>query len=681
MNCEEIFKKAFDDISVRFPCSDHESAFESIMKKAESAKGNAVRLRGMTVPYTERKKTKKALVLIPVLAALLICAGVFAALSYGKNEINVVLPRDRQSFNDEWLTVPYTHTEESFAFDDFDVGLKGYRYDGLWCRLYMDITYKNGLPEFYTVPHFLMTGGEEDSPSGRSVSAAANDDTVSLVYDLFFTPRAKSARQLKLSLNDKEYEYILHLADNVKLITTKQDEWAGELRFTNVSICTYGFGFKYVCGENVNEPFFKGKYKVIMTDGSEYELYKSWSYGLESSGEYSEHAYIRGENDENMNAFPIDPLSVKQIYYDEYRIFDRDHYISDDNIIMADTEPEPYIGISETDSADNVTDTEENEAEERQTRISIKFNDRLYGVYTFRYYVDDIPVSTEELDLAAADGIDWDFSNSGVHKYSMDVLLPGTQIGGRFFDCTVDFSTDPPTKDFGDTFKSNIFKKLREENEYIGSKVKSGDTEYILTEYEYDGEIVRMKLDITYTGDGERPDIVFDAPRSFGYVEENSTSPQRYLYSVFADIGESSGDISLCVNENGTLRQLAGYSLPPKAERLLLNPTIFTPEDSDIQRISVSTLGITAVYRSDSSAEEQTEFTIDSLGGEHFDLTESGHARFFDNGDGTITAVYARIHPDVSDTSVLYSEKDIYLTDIIHLINVDGNTFTAEILD
>ncbi len=101
-------------------------------------------------------------------------------------------------------------------------------------------------------------------------------------------------------------------------------------------------------------------------------------------------------------------------------------------------------------------------AQEREATIKLSFNGSASGEFDFKYYIDGTLQTdkTETKNLSLLDTFVWTFTNSGVHEYAIRVRSLDTGAEGTLFNCTVDFTTDPPAKDYGDTFNPKVFKQL-----------------------------------------------------------------------------------------------------------------------------------------------------------------------------------------------------------------------------
>lgn len=101
-------------------------------------------------------------------------------------------------------------------------------------------------------------------------------------------------------------------------------------------------------------------------------------------------------------------------------------------------------------------------AQERETSIKISIKGTASGEFDFKYYIDGTLQEnmTETKNMSLIDNFVWTFSNSGQHEYAVRVRSVDTGAEGTFFNCMVDFTKDPPEKDYGDTFNGKVFKQL-----------------------------------------------------------------------------------------------------------------------------------------------------------------------------------------------------------------------------
>ena len=101
-------------------------------------------------------------------------------------------------------------------------------------------------------------------------------------------------------------------------------------------------------------------------------------------------------------------------------------------------------------------------AEERETTIKVNIKGTAKGEFDFKYYIDGTLQEdmTQTKNLSLIDNFTWTFSNSGQHEYAVRVRSVDTGAEGTFFSCMVDFTKDPPEKDYGDTFNGSVFKQL-----------------------------------------------------------------------------------------------------------------------------------------------------------------------------------------------------------------------------
>ena len=101
-------------------------------------------------------------------------------------------------------------------------------------------------------------------------------------------------------------------------------------------------------------------------------------------------------------------------------------------------------------------------AESREATIKVDIKGVASGEFEFKYYIDGTlqENKTETKNLSLIDTFEWTFSNSGVHEYAVRVRSIDTGAEGTLFNCSVDFTKDPPEKDYGDTFNGKVFKQL-----------------------------------------------------------------------------------------------------------------------------------------------------------------------------------------------------------------------------
>ncbi|MBO6302104.1 MAG: Stk1 family PASTA domain-containing Ser/Thr kinase [Ruminiclostridium sp.] len=98
----------------------------------------------------------------------------------------------------------------------------------------------------------------------------------------------------------------------------------------------------------------------------------------------------------------------------------------------------------------------------REATLKIDIAGVASGEFEFRYYIDGTLQQnlTEVKNLSLIDKFQWTFTNSGVHEYAVRVRSLDTGAEGTFFSCMVDFTKDPPNRDYGDTFNGKVFKQL-----------------------------------------------------------------------------------------------------------------------------------------------------------------------------------------------------------------------------
>ncbi len=101
-------------------------------------------------------------------------------------------------------------------------------------------------------------------------------------------------------------------------------------------------------------------------------------------------------------------------------------------------------------------------AQERSSSIKISIKGAANGEFEFKYYIDGTLQEnmTEIKNLSLIESFEWNFTNSETHEYAVRVRSIDTGAEATFFSCIVDFTQDPPAKDYGDTFNSKVFKQL-----------------------------------------------------------------------------------------------------------------------------------------------------------------------------------------------------------------------------
>lgn len=98
----------------------------------------------------------------------------------------------------------------------------------------------------------------------------------------------------------------------------------------------------------------------------------------------------------------------------------------------------------------------------RQAKVVVSISDGASGEFIFKHYIDGTLQEdmTETKDISLIDKIEWEFENSGIHEYAIQVTSVDTGATGLLYNMEVDFTQDPPTKDHHDTFNSKVFKQL-----------------------------------------------------------------------------------------------------------------------------------------------------------------------------------------------------------------------------
>lgn len=114
----------------------------------------------------------------------------------------------------------------------------------------------------------------------------------------------------------------------------------------------------------------------------------------------------------------------------------------------------------------------------RSSSITITLSNNASGEFEFKYYVDGTLQQdmTETKDLALTKEIKWEFSNTGVHNYAMRVRSIATGAEATFFNAEIDFTTDPPTKNMGDTLNKKVFSQLLNASPIEPEETETDDT-------------------------------------------------------------------------------------------------------------------------------------------------------------------------------------------------------------
>ena len=99
---------------------------------------------------------------------------------------------------------------------------------------------------------------------------------------------------------------------------------------------------------------------------------------------------------------------------------------------------------------------------QREASIAVDLSAQASGEFDFKYYIDGTLQQdmTETKNLGLIDRFEWKFQNSGVHEYSVRVRSVDTGAEATFFSCVVDFTQDPPSRNFNDTFNGYVFAQL-----------------------------------------------------------------------------------------------------------------------------------------------------------------------------------------------------------------------------
>lgn len=137
------------------------------------------------------------------------------------------------------------------------------------------------------------------------------------------------------------------------------------------------------------------------------------------------------------------------------------------------SEAEPGTVISQSLEPDTPVEAErkvdvvisgENAVDERKTTISVTFKDKdRSGEYQLKYYIDGTLQEdmTEIKELSLTKKIEWEVKGKDVHTYTVMVTYLKNGESGKLYEVEVDFTQDPPKKDYHDSFNGGIFKELK----------------------------------------------------------------------------------------------------------------------------------------------------------------------------------------------------------------------------
>ena len=175
MDHKELCKKAFSAVIETYPCSDHETALKNVRERAKNMKNDVdirqENIREITVEHSEPKKRARVLhAAAGIAGAAAVLAGAVFGLNwlnehgglkeggiessngagYSQNAAAATTAGEEQP---EFTTIfhSYSITDDSGYVkvdqrygigDDITVHLKGYKFDGIWAKIYYDVIYK-----------------------------------------------------------------------------------------------------------------------------------------------------------------------------------------------------------------------------------------------------------------------------------------------------------------------------------------------------------------------------------------------------------------------------------------------------------------------------------------------------------------------------------------------------------
>lgn len=101
------------------------------------------------------------------------------------------------------------------------------------------------------------------------------------------------------------------------------------------------------------------------------------------------------------------------------------------------------------------------EPEEKTSDISFSINNKYSGDYVFTYYIDGEFFDTKTIDVGIKKDIKWEFTNTGVHLYTIKIKCVAMGKEGIFCTYEIDFDKDPPQKSEV-YFNRNILSEISE---------------------------------------------------------------------------------------------------------------------------------------------------------------------------------------------------------------------------
>jgi hypothetical protein len=457
MDFEEIFNKAFKNITVKYPCSDHETAFRNVTERAEKMKNKV-------------NKTSRALYIIGGFAAgaAVICAGAFGLKFLAENgglkgpdvsggagyheDVTGPAETTAEAVNKEVTETTAEETEtvtepggdileavgDVLEFSDMTITIESVEFDGQFIRAEFseeyhgdpgtqpdhriwlnknDITSTNEFPYVYDIeddtdPHIHRTGRYILIEPGQTVklsfgySSGIGDDPVEYLGNYTLT-----------GINTDGLFYVV-----------KDDS-----KDTSVTVSQFGAIIQCPLDYAKEDSF---SVSVRYRDGSETKLAER-------------DTYPRAELPEG-------------ILYRDFYWFYSDFGIGTTCLISLDARPINVANISGVIINGEQIGTDPDA--ERETSIGISFNKWVINdIFEFSYYIDGELQEdmTETRDMSEEHNIVWNVKGKGVHNYA--IYIKNTENGavGKMLDMIIDFSKDPPEKQINNgTMNARVFREI-----------------------------------------------------------------------------------------------------------------------------------------------------------------------------------------------------------------------------
>ena len=299
MEYKEFFSRALDAAEDRYPRSDIGTALGNIKARAgKMRKGGAEKTYNGDIDASYRDVSKSALCVYTAVraagaaAAVVLMVGAGVLLRNSRDKIAAPKDPDRPAdvttvSGTADVTPPaeehgilYTPADLTYELEDKTVHIRGYEFDRMWCKLYMDITYDNGLPP-RSSDFDVQISGNDGQTAHRFDPISERGSTVSYSAEVFDLKSAKYSSEIVFSEWDGsgsftvpvEYSGIIPTVDLV-MNRQVQSESGRMVTLKTISICPYMFGFEYLT-DNADDITGNMKYRVILKNGEEIPVFCS----------------------------------------------------------------------------------------------------------------------------------------------------------------------------------------------------------------------------------------------------------------------------------------------------------------------------------------------------------------------------------------------------------------------